>query len=74
MIQFLLKWIFNFRWSIFNSLDLKTLYSDEALSVFDSIGYGNTDIAPITGINFTLPEIDPTTDDSSPNTLVQTML
>ena len=59
---------------IFNNLDLQTLYSNEAQSVFEGIGYGSTDIAPIidgfTGVDFTLPEVDPTTDDDSPNTLV----
>ena len=60
---------------LFNSLDLKTLYSDEAKSIFEGIGYGNDDIKPITGIDFNSIDADPAVIEqlvtlSSPNTIV----
>ena len=64
---------------LFNTLDTKTAFSDEALEIFKSVGFGNTDIAPITGIDFNNIDADPATIEqlkalSSPNTIVNTAI
>ena len=61
---------------LFNSLDTKIAFSDEAQSIFQDIGYGNDDIKPITGIDFNSIDADPAVIEqlvtlSSPNTIVK---